>query len=311
MQNSAPSRTTPPVSLSDWMKQSQAHIEAALTEFLPAPEQIPTGLHTAMRYAVLDGGKRVRPLLVYAAGESFEAGHAELTRAACALEMIHAYSLVHDDMPCMDDDALRRGKPTVHVKFGQATALLVGDALQSQAFLILSEGKNPPARQLKMLQVLAHAAGSLGMCGGQAIDLDSVGIALTRQQLEQMHQLKTGALLRASVLLGALCGRELNEIELSALNRYSHAVGLAFQVVDDILDATADSATLGKTAGKDEASNKPTYVSILGLEASRALAENLRTEAHSALSAFTNATHPTYDTQRLAQLADFVVQRTA
>ena len=313
---SAHSSSSNPSSLADWMKQCQAHVELALAEFLPATQTVPHTLHEAMHYAVLDGGKRVRPLLVYAAGYLFNADHAELTRAACALEMIHAYSLVHDDMPCMDNDALRRGKPTVHIKYGQATALLVGDALQSQAFMVLANGKNPPARQLKMLQILAHASGSLGMCGGQAIDLDSVGLQLTREQLEQMHHLKTGALLRASVLLGALCGQklngqELNEIELAALNRYSNAIGLAFQVVDDILDATADSVALGKTAGKDAANNKPTYVSILGLEASRSLAENLRIQAHTALSVFSNSTHPTSHTQRLVQLADFIVQRTA
>ncbi|WP_105533419.1 polyprenyl synthetase family protein [Solimicrobium silvestre] len=296
--------------LSDWMKQSQAHIEAALTDFLPSPQQTPTHLHEAMRYAVLDGGKRVRPLLVYAAGQLFDADYAELTRAACALEMIHAYSLVHDDMPCMDDDALRRGKPTVHVKFGEATALLVGDALQAQAFLILAQGKTAPARQLEMLRILAHSSGSLGMCGGQAIDLASVGCNLSRDQLEQMHQLKTGALLRASVLLGALCGQELNEIDQAALHRYSHSIGLAFQVVDDILDATSDSASLGKTAGKDAANNKPTYVSILGLAASQTLAENLRIEAHNALHSFT-ATMQNSRTQRLSQLADFIVQRSA
>jgi len=307
---SAPSSSTNPVSLSVWMKQCQEQIEVALADFLPSPEQKPTELHQAMRYAVLDGGKRVRPLLVYAAGQLLgHADQAELTRAACALEMIHAYSLVHDDMPCMDNDMLRRGKPTVHVKYGQATALLVGDALQAQAFLILSEGKNPAPRQLKMLQILAHASGSLGMCGGQAIDLASVGVSLTRDQLEQMHQLKTGALLRGSVLLGALCGqkpdgKDFDEIEMTALNSYCHAIGLAFQVVDDILDATADSAALGKTAGKDAADNKPTYVSILGLDASRVLAENLRLQAHAALSVFSN-------TRRLSELADFIVQRSA
>lgn len=310
-----------PVSLSVWMKQCQDQIELALAEFLPAPEQTPTELHQAMRYAVLDGGKRVRPLLVYAAGQLMaEADHAELTRAACALEMIHAYSLVHDDMPCMDNDMLRRGKPTVHVKYGQATALLVGDALQAQAFLVLSEGKNPAARQLKMLQILAHASGSLGMCGGQAIDLASVGVSLTRAQLEQMHQLKTGALLRASVFLGALCGRkpdrqEFNDVEMAALNSYSHAIGLAFQVVDDILDATADSAALGKTAGKDAADNKPTYVSILGLEESKLLAEKLRLQAHAALAVFStpdsNSSVPGSNTRRLSELADFIVQRSA
>jgi len=313
MLNSAESITT--ISLSEWMKQIQGQVEIALAEFLPPTQQIPATLHEAMHYAVLDGGKRVRPLLVFAAGQLFGANPAELIRAACAVEMIHAYSLVHDDMPCMDNDALRRGKPTVHVKFGEATALLVGDALQSQAFMILSNGKNPATRQLKMLQILAHASGSMGMCGGQAIDLASVGMQLSRDQLEQMHQLKTGALLRASVLLGALCGQEFNEIELSALNRYSHAIGLAFQVVDDILDATSDSASLGKTAGKDAADNKPTYVSILGLEASQLLAENLRLSAHSALTVFSNSTQPTSDahsdTARLYQLADFIVQRTA
>ncbi|MET3107712.1 farnesyl diphosphate synthase [Oxalobacteraceae bacterium GrIS 2.11] len=316
MPNPALSNMTNPSPLSDWMKQSQIHVEIALAEFLPPPQQKPTELHEAMHYAVLDGGKRVRPLLVYAAGQLFNADYAELTRAACAIEMIHAYSLVHDDMPCMDDDALRRGKPTVHVKYGEATALLVGDALQAQAFMVLSNGKNPAARQLKMMQILAHASGSMGMCGGQAIDLASVGLQLSREELERMHQLKTGSLLRASVLLGALCGQkyngqELNELELAALNRYSHAVGLAFQVVDDILDATANSAELGKTAGKDAANNKPTYVSILGLGASQSLAENLRVQAHTALATFSNSTHPTSHTQRLAQLADFIVQRTA
>lgn len=287
---------------SDWMKQHQHHIENALAEFLPSSQLTPTHLHEAMRYAVLDGGKRVRPLLVFAAGQLVDANYNELTRAACAVEMIHAYSLVHDDMPCMDDDALRRGKPTVHVKFGEATALLVGDALQAQAFSVLAQGNTP--RQLEMLQLLAHASGSLGMCGGQAIDLASVGKHLSREQLEQMHQLKTGALLSASVLLGALCGQEISHAERDALHRYSNAIGLAFQVVDDILDATSDSASLGKTAGKDAANHKPTYVSILGLEASKSLAENLHTEAHNALKTFSKDA-----TLRLSQLADFIVQR--
>jgi len=304
----------PTLPLSDWMKQSQAQIETALSDFLPSCAQVPTHLHEAMRYAVLDGGKRVRPLLVYAAGQLFDAPQDELTRAGCALEMIHAYSLVHDDMPCMDDDALRRGKPTVHVKFGEATALLVGDALQAQAFLILAQGNNAPERQLEMLQILAHSSGSLGMCGGQAIDLASVGMSLSREQLEQMHQLKTGALLRASVLLGALCGQQLTEDERAALFSYSDAIGLAFQVVDDILDATADSATLGKTAGKDAEQNKPTYVSILGLEQSQQLAEQLRLQAHQALAIFSTEspnTSPSSRTARLLQLADFIVQRSA
>jgi farnesyl diphosphate synthase len=261
-----------------------------------------------MRYALLGGGKRVRPLLVYAAGALSGADPAVLSRAASAVEMIHAYSLVHDDMPCMDDDELRRGKPTVHVAYDEATALLVGDALQSQAFLVLSEAVSatlPPARLVAMLRLLAQASGSAGMCGGQAIDLDSVGLSLTLEQLERMHQLKTGALLRASVVLGALAGRDLSEAEMTSLNDYARAIGLAFQVVDDVLDATADSATLGKTAGKDAADNKPTYVSILGLEPSRALAEKLRDDAHAALAPFGE------EALRLRELADLIVQRKA
>ncbi|WP_256080578.1 polyprenyl synthetase family protein [Massilia sp. YIM B04103] len=290
----------------DWMKTIQAGMENDMSAYLPAASALPQKLHEAMRYALLGGGKRVRPLLVYAAGNLFGADAAALSRAAAALEMIHAYSLVHDDMPCMDDDALRRGKPTVHIAYDEATALLVGDALQAQAFAVLAEADTlPPARQVAMLRLLAQAAGSAGMCGGQAIDLASVGLSLTLQQLEQMHQLKTGALLRASVVLGALAGKDLDAAELQALNDYSRAIGLAFQVVDDILDATADSATLGKTAGKDAADNKPTYVSILGLEPSKALAEKLRLEAHAALAPFGD------NAQRLRELADLIVQRKA
>jgi farnesyl diphosphate synthase len=297
---------SPASSFADWMKAVQAQVEEALGAFLPHAETVPFKLHEAMRYTVLGGGKRVRPLLVFAAGALSGAGNEALARAAAAVEMIHAYSLVHDDMPCMDDDALRRGKPTVHVAYDEATALLVGDALQAQAFLVLSDGDTvPPARQVAMLRLLAHAAGSAGMCGGQAIDLDSVGLALTLEQLEQMHQLKTGALLRASVVLGALAGGELTGAELAALDAYSKAIGLAFQVVDDVLDATADSATLGKTAGKDAAANKPTYVSILGLDASRRLADKLRNDAHEALVPFGDKAG------RLRELADLIVQRKA
>jgi farnesyl diphosphate synthase len=292
----------------DWMKTVQAASETDMAALLPAVDVVPGKLHEAMRYALLGGGKRVRPLLVYAAGALFGADADTLRRAAAAVEMIHAYSLVHDDMPCMDDDALRRGKPTVHIAYDEATALLVGDALQSQAFLVLAEADLsvlPPARLAAMLRLLAHASGSAGMCGGQAIDLDSVGLSLTLQQLEQMHQLKTGALLRASVLLGATAGKDLDAAETAALHAYARAIGLAFQVVDDVLDATADSATLGKTAGKDAADNKPTYVSILGLEASRALAEQLRLEAHAALAPFGEKA------LRLRELADLIVQRKA
>lgn len=289
----------------DWMTTVRQTMEQVLASSLPAEKQVPARLHGAMRYAALDGGKRMRPLLVFAAGELFDANGAALARTAAAVEMIHVYSLVHDDMPCMDDDVLRRGKPTLHVKYDEATALLAGDALQAQAFQVLAEGDGMPARKLDMIRLLARAAGSAGMCGGQAIDLASVGMTLSLAELEQMHRLKTGALLRASVLLGALNGKELVESEAAALDAYANAIGLAFQVVDDVLDATADSATLGKTAGKDAADNKPTYVSILGLERSRALAEKLRDDAYRALMPFGDKA------QRLRELADLVVQRKA
>lgn len=289
-----------------WMEAVQARTEDALGRFLPAASAVPCKLHEAMRYTTLGGGKRVRPLLAYAAGELFGADEDAVARAACAVEMIHAYSLVHDDMPCMDDDALRRGKPTVHVAYDEATALLVGDALQAQAFEVLAGSDGvAPARLVQMLRLLAEAAGSGGMCGGQAIDLDSVGLSLSLEELERMHQLKTGAMLRVSVLLGALAGRELASPELEALKEYARAIGLAFQVVDDVLDATADSATLGKTAGKDAAANKPTYVSILGLAPSQALAEQLRQQAHGALAPFGE------QALRLRELADLIVQRKA
>lgn len=289
----------------DWMKVMLAEFEISLAKLLPVVTTTPTHLHEAMHYATLDGGKRVRPLLVFAAGRLFDAPIELLSRAAASLEMIHAYSLVHDDMPCMDDDALRRGKQTVHIKYDEATALLVGDALQAQAFLILSEGEACAERKLPMLQWMAKAAGSAGMCGGQAIDLASVGQTLNLAQLEQMHRLKTGALLSASVLLGAMSGKTLSPKEVIALNLYADAIGLAFQVVDDVLDATADSATLGKTAGKDAADNKPTYVSLLGLEASTTLAEKLRNDAHEALLPFGEKA------QYLHDLADLIVQRKA
>ena len=289
-----------------WMRDVQAQSEQALAALLPPADMVPTKLHEAMRYTVLGGGKRIRPLLAYAAAELFTFEPDTLARAAAAVEMIHAYSLVHDDMPCMDDDALRRGKPTVHIAYDEATALLVGDALQAQAFDVLAGAASmAPERLVPMLALLARAAGSAGMCGGQAIDLDSVGISLTRDQLERMHQLKTGALLRAAVLLGAMCGKTLSAQEQEALDTYANAIGLAFQVVDDVLDATADSATLGKTAGKDAAANKPTYVSILGLEPSRALAQQLRDAAHAALAPFGE------QARRLRELADLIVQRKA
>ena len=291
----------------DWTRMVQSQMETALDTFLPDPAQaMPGRLHEAMRYAVQGGGKRVRPLLVFAAGELVQAPVGALASAAAAVEMIHAYSLVHDDMPCMDDDDLRRGKPAVHIRYDEATALLAGDALQAQAFLVLAGGEGSPANRLAMVSLLASAAGSTGMCGGQAIDLASVGISLPLAELENMHRLKTGALLRASVLLGMLCGTgPLVAADRAALEVYSDAIGLAFQVVDDVLDATADSGTLGKTAGKDAQHNKPTYVSILGLEKSRALAMQLRDEACQAVAGWGD------DAIRLRELADLIVQRKA
>ena len=286
-----------------WMRAQGARTEAALDAALPSTDTIPHTLHEAMRYAVLGGGKRVRPLLVHAAGEVVGATPEACDAAACAVEMIHAYSLVHDDMPCMDDDDLRRGRPTVHKAYDEATALLVGDALQTQAFIVLAQASALGAEaRLKLVSELAVASGSVGMCGGQAIDLQNVGRAMTREALEGMHRMKTGALLRASVRMGALCGN-IDPAGLAALDRYAAAVGLAFQVVDDILDVTADTATLGKTAGKDAANDKPTYVSLLGLDAARELAAQLRTDAHEALAGFGARA------SRLAELADLIVLR--
>ncbi|MCO4888622.1 polyprenyl synthetase family protein [Cupriavidus sp. WGtm5] len=287
-----------------WMQAQGARTEAALEAALPDAGTVPHTLHEAMRYAALGGGKRVRPLLVHAAGAVSGAAPAACDAAACAVEMIHAYSLVHDDMPCMDDDDLRRGRPTVHKAYDEATALLVGDALQTQAFIVLAEaGPIAPAVRLQLVAELARASGSAGMAGGQAIDLQNVGRAMTRDALEAMHRMKTGALLRASVRMGALCG-EIDAQGLAALDRYAAAVGLAFQVVDDILDVTADTATLGKTAGKDAAHDKPTYVSLLGLDAARELAGSLRAEAYEALAGFGERA------ARLRDLADLIVLRT-
>ena len=280
-------------------------MERVLAEWLPPAQIAPQRLHEAMRYAVLGGGKRVRPLLALAAGEVTGAASERVQHAAAAVELIHAYSLVHDDMPAMDDDALRRGKPTVHVEFDEATALLVGDALQSLAFDILATQPlaNDAATQLKMVQLLAQAAGSRGMAGGQAIDLASVGKPLDLAELEFMHIHKTGALIRAAVLLGAHCGKASDDAT-AALDHYAKCIGLAFQVVDDVLDAEASTATLGKTAGKDAADNKPTYVSLLGVARARELALELRADAHAALAGLGGPA------ERLRQLADFVVERT-
>jgi farnesyl diphosphate synthase len=254
-----------------------------------------------MRYAVLGGGKRIRPLLAYAAGEAIGAEAAVVDAAAAAVELIHAYSLVHDDLPSMDDDTLRRGKPTCHVAFGEATALLAGDALQALAFDVLARGGLPDAAGACAL--LAAAAGSRGMAGGQAIDLASVGATLALPELETMHRMKTGALIRAAVRLGAACGRPLAPGEAAALDSYASAAGLAFQVVDDVLDVEGSAASLGKTAGKDAAQGKPTFVALLGVAGARERAEALRVEAHAALAPFGPAG------RRLSELADWIVLR--
>ena len=290
--------------IADWMAATQARVEAALSRFLPPADSIPARLHDAMRYATLGGGKRIRPLLVWAAGELTGAAPERLDRIGCAVELIHAYSLVHDDLPCMDDDVLRRGRPTCHVEFDEATALLVGDSLQTLAFeLLAGEPAGDPARQIEMIALLARASGSRGMAGGQAIDLAAVGQELDQPQLELMHALKTGALIRAAVLLGALAGQPLSADERSNLDRFAKRAGLLFQVVDDILDCTASTATLGKTAGKDDAAEKPTYVRLLGLDAARDYAEELRADALAALAIFGERA------SRLSELADFICHR--
>ena len=281
-------------------------VESALEHALPRPDVDPARLHDGMRYAVLGGGKRVRPLLTFAAGDIAGALPERLELAACAVECIHAYSLVHDDMPCMDDDVLRRGKPTVHVEFDEATALLVGDALQTLAFQMLvgAPVADDAETQVEMVRILAVASGSRGMAGGQAIDLANVGVmSISLPELEMMHIHKTGALIRAAVALGARCAGGLSPADLERLDGYAKCVGLAFQVVDDILDAEGTTASLGKTAGKDAAQNKPTYVTLMGADRAKELAAQLRAEAHAAIAPFGTRG------LRLAQLADFIVLR--
>ncbi len=287
-----------------WMGSVQARMESVLARVLPAAHLVPARLHEAMRYATLEGGKRVRPLLAFAAGEVSGAAPERLEIAAAAVECVHAYSLVHDDLPCMDDDSLRRGKPTVHVEYDEATALLVGDALQSLAFQLLADHRlaDDARAQLEMVKTLAQAAGSRGMAGGQQIDLEATGKPLTLPELELMHIHKTGALIRAAVRLGAACGAPSEE-NARKLDRYAKAIGLAFQVVDDVLDCDASTATLGKTAGKDSRRGKPTYVSAVGLSRAREFAEELRTEAHAALEGIRAPA------RRLGELADFIVLR--
>jgi farnesyl diphosphate synthase len=294
-----------PLEFDAWARDVAGRMEAALAELLPPQSTAPSRLHDAMRYSTLGGGKRVRAMLVHAAGEFAEASPDRLRIPAAAVEMIHAYSLIHDDLPCMDDDVLRRGKPTCHVEFDEATALLAGDALQSLAFQVLSEYRlsDRAEDQLKLVQLFAIACGSRGMAGGQAIDLDAVGRQLTLPELEHMHILKTGALIRASVMMGAYCGRQLSPTEMEKLDRYGKCIGLAFQVVDDILDEEGDAGTLGKTAGKDRAAGKPTYTSLLGLPEAKRLSADLLEQAHTALSPLGPRA------SRLAHVADFIVRR--
>jgi len=298
----------PAPALAEWtaaiLGRTETFLESQLSS-ADSAEALQT-LNAAMRHAVLEGGKRIRPLLAHAAGDLTGAAPAALDRAGCAVELIHAYSLVHDDMPCMDNDVLRRGKPTVHVAFGEAMAMLTGDALQALAFEVLAGASDcgVGARAVvRMSTELARSAGAQGMAGGQAIDLCAVGERLGRVQLEDMHRKKTGALLGAAVRLGAWCGAALEPSHQQSLDTYCSAIGLAFQVIDDVLDVEADSATLGKTAGKDAEQDKPTYVSLMGLAPARELAESLRLQAHAALQPFgTRAL-------RLGELADLIVLR--
>ena len=294
--------TMPEATFAAW----RARVEAALDHALPSPAASPQRLHAAMRHGVLGGGKRMRPLLAYATGTAFGAGAAQLDAAAVAVELIHCYSLVHDDLPAMDDDALRRGQPTVHVAFDEATAILAGDALQSLAFEVLANAAQPAERRVAMLAELARASGVAGMCGGQALDVDATGnaVGIDIDALQRLHALKTGALLRAAVRLGAIAGGA-DHASRVALDRYADALGLAFQIRDDLLDIESDAATLGKTAGKDAAADKPTFVSLLGLDGARRYADALLSRAHQALDSGALAR-----TDRLQHLADWVVRRT-
>jgi farnesyl diphosphate synthase len=294
--------------LPDELLELSARADAVLARVLPPEDQPPVELHRAMRYAVLGGGKRLRPLLVYATGQTFDAPPAALDASAAAVEIIHAYSLVHDDLPAMDDDSLRRGRPTCHVVFGEAMAILAGDALQALAFEVLAHDVSlagDAAIHVEMLRVLAVACGSHGMAGGQAFDLAAVGAQLSRAELERMHVHKTGALIRASVRLGALAAGVRDAATLDALERYGHAIGLAFQIRDDLLDIEAGTEQLGKTAGKDVAAAKPTYPAILGIDASRAELARLTGDALEAAGGFGARARP------LSDLARFVADRTS
>lgn len=289
-----------------YQKRCQTRVDTALEQLFQAPRTELERLYQAMRYSVMNGGKRVRPLLVYAACETLEGDLERADGAACAVELIHAYSLVHDDLPAMDDDDLRRGQPTTHKAFDEASAILAGDALQSLAFEVLADRRRNPQDaevRLQMIELLSRAAGPAGMVGGQAIDLGSVGLQLDQLALEVMHRHKTGALIEASVALGALASGNTDELARKALLQYARAIGLAFQVQDDILDVESDTATLGKTQGKDEAHDKPTYPALLGLDAAKDYALELRDQALHVLRPFGNSAEP------LRELARYIVER--
>lgn len=288
----------PEAAFSAWLQRT----EATLHNALPDPTRAPQRLHAAMRHAVLNGGKRMRPLLVYATGTVLGASDDALDAAAAAVELIHCYSLVHDDLPAMDDDALRRGQPTVHVAFDEATAILAGDALQTLAFEVLAHAPQDAAQRVAMLAELARASGVAGMCGGQALDIDATGAQIHVSELEHLHALKTGALLRCAVRLGALAANA-NAPQRAALDRYADALGLAFQIRDDLLDIEGDAATLGKTAGKDTAQDKATFPALLGMDASRARLQELAKTMQAALDSLDT------DTRALATLADMVIHR--
>ncbi|MET0084218.1 MAG: (2E,6E)-farnesyl diphosphate synthase [Sedimenticola sp.] len=292
--------------LKTYLQECQERCERALETWLPAPAIQPQQLHEAMRYSSLGGGKRVRPVLVYATGRALGVEPDRLDGPACAVELIHAYSLVHDDLPAMDDDDLRRGQPTCHKAFDEATAILVGDALQTLAFKVLSNDASMQAdaeTRLEMIRALALASGSRGMAGGQALDLAAIGQEIDLAQLENMHIHKTGALIRASVRLGSLAATEISREQADRLDHYAKCIGLAFQVQDDILDVEGDTETLGKTQGKDKAQEKPTYPALIGLSASKEMAENLIREAQESLQHLDERADP------LRWLADYIIRR--
>ena len=288
------------------MAQCHERLDRSFDSWLPAAVTHPATLHDAMRYTVMDGGKRIRPTLVYAAGQATGAAPESLDRAACAIELIHAYSLIHDDLPAVDDDDLRRGKPSCHRAFGEATAILAGDALQSLAFQVLaSDAGNgvSESTRLRMIKTLALAAGSRGMAGGQSIDLAATGQQLNIAELEDMHIHKTGALIRASVVLGALCGKAAAQADIEKLDHYAKCIGLAFQIRDDILDVEGEAATLGKNPGMDQRLEKSTYPSIIGLGAARQRATELHTEAMKSLEGFDERADP------LRWISTYIIER--